>query len=57
MNINEEYLGEVSSEDLSAALVEAIRDGEKKATERVGEKYKELEEDMKKIMGGLGGGQ
>jgi DNA-binding protein YbaB len=55
VNINEEYLSQVSSEDLSVALVEAIRDGEKKATERVGEKYKELEEDMKGIMGGFGG--
>jgi DNA-binding protein YbaB len=54
VNINEEYLSQVTSEDLSVALVEAIRDGEKKASERVGEKYKELEEDMKGIMGGLG---
>eukprot|EP00985_Skeletonema_marinoi_P005080 scaffold2191_cov92-Skeletonema_marinoi.AAC.13 len=53
VNINEEYLEGVSSEDLSVALVEAIRDGEAKATARVGEKYKELEEDMKGIMGGL----
>ena len=55
VNINEEYLNEVSSEDLSAALVTAIRDGETKATARVGEKYKALEEDMKGIMGGMGG--
>lgn len=52
VDIDEEYLGDVSAEDLSAALVEAIRDGEKTATEKVGEKYKSLEEDMKKIMGG-----
>jgi len=52
VDINEEYLASVSAEDLSAALVEAIRDGEKNATERVGEKYKSLEEDMKSIMGG-----
>jgi len=52
VNIDEEYLGSVSAEDLSASLVEAIRDGEAKATVVVGEKYKSLEEDMKKIMGG-----
>ena len=52
VNINEEYLASVSAEDLSSALVEAIREGEKNAMERVGEKYKALEEDMKSIMGG-----
>lgn len=52
VSIDEEYLSEVSAEDLSTALVEAIRDGEKTATEKVGEKYKSLEEDMKNIMGG-----
>ena len=51
VNINEEYLASVSAEDLSTALVEAIRDGEKTATEKVTEKYKSLEEDMQKIMG------
>eukprot|EP01083_Nonionella_stella_P052205 138593_1 len=53
VSIDEAYLGEVSAEDLSSALVEAIRDGEQRATERVGEKYKSLEEDMKNIMGGM----
>ena len=52
VNINEEYLKDVSAEDLSASLVEAIRNGEQTATEIVGEKYKALEEDMKAIMGG-----
>jgi len=52
VSIDEEYLAEVSAADLSEALVEAIRNGEKTATEKVGEKYKSLEEDMKKIMGG-----
>eukprot|EP00581_Thalassiosira_minuscula_P002922 CAMPEP_0183742294 /NCGR_PEP_ID=MMETSP0737-20130205/64389_1 /TAXON_ID=385413 /ORGANISM="Thalassiosira miniscula, Strain CCMP1093" /LENGTH=179 /DNA_ID=CAMNT_0025977859 /DNA_START=61 /DNA_END=600 /DNA_ORIENTATION=- len=52
VNIDEEYLGGVSAEDLSTALVDAIRDGEKVATELVGQKYKQLEEDMKEIMGG-----
>mmetsp|Transcript_18170 Transcript_18170/g.39104 ORF Transcript_18170/g.39104 Transcript_18170/m.39104 type:complete len:174 (+) Transcript_18170:299-820(+) len=52
VNIDEEYLGEVSAEDLSAALVDAIRDGEKTATEKVAEKYATLQEDMMKIMGG-----
>mmetsp|Transcript_38730 Transcript_38730/g.69829 ORF Transcript_38730/g.69829 Transcript_38730/m.69829 type:complete len:172 (-) Transcript_38730:224-739(-) len=51
VNIDEEYLAGVSAADLSVALVEAIRDGEKVATEMVGAKYKVLEEDMKKIMG------
>mmetsp|Transcript_3316 Transcript_3316/g.4796 ORF Transcript_3316/g.4796 Transcript_3316/m.4796 type:complete len:172 (+) Transcript_3316:63-578(+) len=55
VNINEEYLEGVACEELSAMVVEAIRDGESKATARVGEKYKELEEDMKGIMGGMGG--
>ena len=55
VDIDEEYLKEVSSEDLSAALVEAIRDGEKNAMEKVAEKYKSLEEDMKGILGGMGG--
>eukprot|EP00804_Cyclotella_cryptica_P022878 CCRYP_005091-RA/>CCRYP_005091-RA protein AED:0.01 eAED:-0.01 QI:0/-1/0/1/-1/0/1/0/181 len=54
VDIDEEYLKEVSSEDLSAALVEAIRDGEKNAMEKVAEKYKSLEEDMKGILGGMG---
>ena len=52
VNINEEYLKDVTAEDLSASLVEAIRNGEQRATEIVGEKYKALEEDMKAIMGG-----
>ena len=51
VNINEEYLASVSAEDLSTALVEAIRDGEKTATEKVTEKYKSLEEAMQEIMG------
>ncbi|KAL7509885.1 hypothetical protein ACHAXN_006793 [Cyclotella atomus] len=53
VDIDEAYLNEVSSEELSAALVEAIRNGEKAAMERVAEKYKALEEDMKNIMGGM----
>eukprot|EP00986_Skeletonema_menzelii_P013451 scaffold7852_cov151-Skeletonema_menzelii.AAC.16 len=56
VSINEDYLKEVKAEDLSVALVEAIRDGESKATARVAEKYKELEEDMKNIMGGMAAG-
>jgi DNA-binding protein YbaB len=55
VDIDEAYLNEVSSEELSAALVEAIRNGEKAAMERVAEKYKSLEEDMKGILGGMGG--
>jgi DNA-binding protein YbaB len=52
VHFDEEYLGSVSAEDLSSSLVEAIRDGENKASERVAEKYKSLEEDMRAIMGG-----
>ena len=55
VNINEEYLESVACEELSEMIVEAIRDGESKATARVGEKYNELEDDMKGIMGGMGG--
>lgn len=56
MDIDEAYLKEVSCEDLSAALVEAIRNGEKEAMERVAVKYKSLEEDMQGILGGMAGG-
>lgn len=52
VDIDESYLGSVSAEDLSASLVAAIRDGEAKAAEIVGKKYKSLEEDMMRIMGG-----
>ena len=53
VDIDEDYLNEVSSEDLSAALVEAIRSGEAKANELVAEKYKTLEADMAGMLGGL----
>lgn len=56
IDIDEAYLNDVSSEDLSAALVEAIRSGETKANEVVAEKYKTLEAEMSGILGGLGGG-
>ena len=56
VDIDEAYLKEVSCEDLSAALVEAIRNGEKEAMERVAVKYKSLEEDMQGILGGMAGG-
>mmetsp|Transcript_19602 Transcript_19602/g.41204 ORF Transcript_19602/g.41204 Transcript_19602/m.41204 type:complete len:185 (+) Transcript_19602:140-694(+) len=55
VEIDEGYLESVSAEDLSKALVEAIRDGENCAMEKVAEKYKSLEEDMKGILGGMGG--
>lgn len=51
IDIDEDYLGDVSSEDLSAALVEAIRSGETKANEVVAEKYKSLEAEMSGILG------
>ncbi len=53
IDIDEDYLNEVSSEDLSTALVEAIRSGETKANEVVAEKYKTLEAEMSGILGGL----
>ena len=53
VNIDADYLADVSPEDLSTALVEAIRAGEQKAAERVGEKYKSLEADIQGIMGGM----
>ena len=52
VDIKQEYLDSVSADDLGVALVEAIRDGEKAATELVAEKYKALEGEMQKIMGG-----
>ncbi|KAL3811378.1 hypothetical protein ACHAXA_011342 [Cyclostephanos tholiformis] len=52
VDIDESYLASVSAEDLSASLVDAIRNGEANAAELVGKKYKSLEEDMMKIMGG-----
>eukprot|EP00571_Detonula_confervacea_P015687 CAMPEP_0172297738 /NCGR_PEP_ID=MMETSP1058-20130122/653_1 /TAXON_ID=83371 /ORGANISM="Detonula confervacea, Strain CCMP 353" /LENGTH=181 /DNA_ID=CAMNT_0013006923 /DNA_START=30 /DNA_END=575 /DNA_ORIENTATION=+ len=52
VEIDADYLESVSAEDLSASLVDAIRDGESKASEIVQQKYKVLEEDMKAIMGG-----
>ncbi|KAL3768511.1 hypothetical protein ACHAW5_006707 [Stephanodiscus triporus] len=52
VDIDESYLESVSAEVLSTSLVEAIRDGEAKAAELVGKKYKSLEEDMMRIMGG-----
>jgi len=57
IEIDEAYLEGVDVEVLSEALVEAIRDGERRASEAVQNKYKALEEDMKAMMGGgmLGG--
>jgi DNA-binding protein YbaB len=53
IDIDEDYLNEVSTEDLNAALVEAIRSGETKANEVVAEKYKSLEAEMSGILGSL----
>uniref|UniRef100_A0A7S2RHR3 Uncharacterized protein n=1 Tax=Eucampia antarctica TaxID=49252 RepID=A0A7S2RHR3_9STRA len=55
VDIDEEYLNDTSAEDLSAALMEAIRDGENSANLAVTEKYKVLEADLGGIMGGLTG--
>lgn len=55
VDIDEAYLGDVSAEDLSAALVDAIRNGEESANVAVQEKYKALEADLGSMMGGMGG--
>jgi len=56
VDIDEAYLSEVSSEDLSAALVDALRDGETRATQVVAEKYQSLDKELQAILGGMGGG-
>ena len=53
VDIDEDYLGGVSSEDLSAGLVEAIRAGETQSTVLVTEKYQELQNDMAEMLGGM----
>jgi len=55
IDIDEGYLGEVSSEELSEQVVVALRDGETRATEIVTEKYKSLEASLQGIMGGAAG--
>lgn len=55
VEIDAEYLAGVDPADLSAALVEAVRDGEKTAAALVGEKYQALGEEMKSMMAGQGG--
>lgn len=56
IDIDEEYLKEVSCEDLGAALVDAIRDGETSANKVVAEKYQVLDAELSGILGGMGGG-
>jgi len=51
IDIDEAYLSEVSSEELSEQIVAALRDGETRATEIVTEKYKSLEASLQGIMG------
>uniref|UniRef100_A0A7S4HKQ3 Uncharacterized protein n=1 Tax=Odontella aurita TaxID=265563 RepID=A0A7S4HKQ3_9STRA len=53
VDLDEDYLGEASAEDLSAALVDAIRDGETVSTKMVGEKYQELQADMAEMLQGM----
>ena len=55
VNLEESFLESASCEELSDALVDAIRDGETAATKIVAEKYKVLEEEMQGMMAGLGG--
>ena len=56
VNLDSKYLDEVSSPDLSEALVVAIRDGEKKAAAAAAEKYKTLDAEIGAILGGMAGG-
>ncbi|GFH45058.1 hypothetical protein CTEN210_01532 [Chaetoceros tenuissimus] len=56
IDIDEDYLSEVSCEDLNAALVEALRDGETAATKVVAEKYQSLDKELSGILGGMGAG-
>ena len=56
VDIDEEFLKEVSSEDLSTALVDALRDAETSATAVVAEKYKALDAELSGILGGMQGG-
>jgi len=55
IDINEEYLEETSGEDLSAALVDAIREGEEKSAVMVAEKYQELQADLGAMLQGMQG--
>jgi len=52
-NIDEEYLAAASTEDLSAAVADAIQDGYKKATIATAEKMQSLTEELSKIMGDM----
>lgn len=56
IDIDEDYLSEVSCEDLGAALVDALRDGETAATKIVAEKYQSLDKELSGILGGMGAG-
>ena len=47
---------DVSSADLSTALVDALRDAETSATTVVAEKYKALDAELSGILGGMQGG-
>lgn len=56
VTIDEEYLGSASSEDLSAAVAEAVQEGYKKATVATAEKMTALTAELGKIMGDMQGG-
>ena len=56
VDIDEDYLNEVSCEDLSSALVDAIRDGETVAAKLVAEKYQILDRELGQMMSGMQGG-
>ncbi len=56
IDIDEEYLNEVSCEDLGLALVDALRNGEESATKVVAEKYQSLDKELSGMLGGMTGG-
>jgi DNA-binding protein YbaB len=56
IDIDEAYLNDVSSEDLSTSLVEALRNGEESATKVVAEKYQSLDKELSGMLGGMAGG-
>jgi DNA-binding protein YbaB len=53
IDINDDYFNKVSAQELSEALVVAIRDGETQANIAVAQKYKVLEAELGSLMGGM----
>lgn len=53
---DDEWYESASPEDLSAAVLEAIKDGNEKTQTAVAEKYTTLQTDLAAVMGGATGG-